>query len=150
MFLMFHPKDECIQRTQDMQSSYMKTLSDIPYNFLIGDDGNFYEGRGFEFQGEIVMRNNLTDSDESGIIVAFIGNFTSKQPSEGQVKTFLNFLNHFWGDKIMGNFTLLSQDQIIGGSSGKFGEIFSGNQNYHQSRSSRMEHESSFNQNISF
>ena len=135
---------------QAIQKSSMKTLSDIPYNFLIGDDGHYYEGRGFDFQSEIVMRNNLTDSDESGIIVAFIGNFTSKQPSEGQVKTFLNFLNHFRGSKIIANFTLLSQDQIIGGSSGRFGEIFSGNQNYHQSRSNQMEHESSFNQNISF
>ena len=117
----------------------MTTLSDIPYNFLIGDDGNYYEGRGFNFQGEIVMRNNLTDSDESAIIVAFIGNFTSQQPSEGQVKTFLSFLNHFQGDTIVGNYTLLSQDQIIGESSDMFGEVFTGNQNYHKSKLNRME-----------
>ena len=122
-----------------MQKFFMKTMIDIPYNFLIGDDGNLYEGRGFDFQGEIVMRNNSTDSDESGIIVAFIGNFTSQRPSSQQMKTFLNFLNHFRGSKIVANYTLLSQDQIIGESSDKFAEVFSENQNYHRSRWSRID-----------
>lgn len=27
-------------------------LKDIPWNFLIGNDGNVYEGRGFNFEGE--------------------------------------------------------------------------------------------------
>ena len=117
-----------------MQSSYMKTLSDIPYNFLIGDDGNFYEGRGFEFQGEIVMQNNLTYTYESAIIVAFIGNFTSQQPSSQQLKTFLSFLFQFRGDKMVGNYTLVSQDQITGESSDKFEEVFGENENYHRSR----------------
>ena len=118
-----------------MQVLFMKTLSDIPYNFLIGEDGNVYEGRGFDFQGEIVMDGKENYLDEGAIIVAFIGNFSSKEPSEKQFELFYNFLTKSDEDKIMKNYTLLVQKQLIDGSStDKFDEAFVGIQNYHRSK----------------
>ena len=98
----------------------METLIDIPYNFLIGDDGNVYEGRGFGFQGEIVIDDKENYFDESAIIVAFIGYFKYQQLRPEQVKTFENFLNHFKDNKIRKDYTLLSQNQFIHGSSDEF------------------------------
>ena len=114
MFL-FLLKIKCIRRVHKMQ-----TLSDIPFNFLIGDDDNVYEGRGFDFQGEIMINGKENYFEESGIIVAFIGSFKNQQPSTKQVKTFDSFLNRFEDINITRDYTLLSQNQIIHGHSEEF------------------------------
>ena len=98
----------------------MQILHDTPYNFLIGDDDNVYEGRGFDFQGEIVINGKENYFEESGIIVAFIGSFKNQQPSTKQVKTFDSFLNRFEDKNITRDYTLLSQNQFIHGHSDEF------------------------------
>ena len=98
----------------------MQTLSDIPSNFLIGDDGNVYEGRGFTYQGEIVSKN-FFDAYRESIIVAFIGNFSSQQPSEEQFASFNSFLTKSAAEnKIMSNFALFSQNQLTDWTSDEF------------------------------
>ena len=108
----------------------MQTLSDIPSNFLIGDDGNVYEGRGFIYQGEIVSKN-FFDAYHESIIVAFIGNFSSQQPSEEQLASFNNFLTKSVGEnKIMSNYELFSQNQLIDWSSDAFEKVLISNPNF--------------------
>lgn len=108
-------KDECIGRLQAMQTFYMDELqlSDIPFNFLVGDDGNVYEGRGFTYQGEIPRSDNVNFYDDAGLFVALIGDFTDEPPSAEQNATFWKFVESSvkYG-MIVENFSLLSQNQI--------------------------------------
>lgn len=90
------------------------SLPDIPYNFLIGDDGFVYEGRGFHFKGEIVENEFSSDfNDFAFLIIAFIGTFNDAQPSEQQLETFRRFmLQSVNRDVISRDYLLLLQDQL--------------------------------------
>lgn len=52
-------------------------IDDIAYNYLIGNDGNVYEGRGSNYQGALVKGYN---AGSFGIV--FMGNFIKELPSE--------------------------------------------------------------------
>lgn len=89
------------------------SLPDIPYNFLIGDDGFVYEGRGFHFKGEIVENEFSSSFNDVGLIIAFIGTFDDVQPSEQQLETFTRFLLQSVNrDVIARDYTLMLQDQL--------------------------------------
>lgn len=80
-----------------MQDYYMqvKCLKDIPWNFLIGDDGNIYEGRGFQYQGGC-QTNFIPTSDsfdDVGLLIAFIGDYSVNTPSLRQIEAFTAFLS---------------------------------------------------------
>jgi len=49
---------------------------DIGYNFLVGEDGNVYEGRGWNNMGAHVRGHN-----RNSIGIAIIGNFGSRKPN---------------------------------------------------------------------
>ncbi|XP_073836773.1 peptidoglycan-recognition protein LC-like isoform X3 [Musca autumnalis] len=53
---------------------------DIIYNFLIGGDGNVYEGRGWDNRGSFVNAYN-----DDSISVAYIGSFKKQKPSGKQL-----------------------------------------------------------------
>jgi peptidoglycan recognition protein LD len=102
--------------------AFTNGLKDIPYNFLIGDDGNTYEGRGFHFEGEI-FKNNYTI--ETGLIIAFIGTFDDHPPSLHQVATFNAFLDNSVSQGVLvNNYTMVPDTDaphsgilnVIGGS----------------------------------
>jgi hypothetical protein len=61
--------------------------SDIPYNFMIGDDGFVYEGRGFKYQATF---DGVDDDFE--LLVAFIGRNSFINPSARQLSTLKDFL----------------------------------------------------------
>lgn len=91
----------------------MTFLNDIPFNFLIAD-GFVYEGRGFEYQGEIPTNESVSKFDDLGLIVAFIGTFSDKKPSNRQNETFFAFIQDSVSDgTITTNFTLLAQSQLV-------------------------------------
>jgi len=50
-----------------------KEWADIGYNFLVGEDGNVYEGRGWDKQG---AHSKLFNSKSIGICI--IGDYTSE------------------------------------------------------------------------
>lgn len=52
-------------------------FDDIAYNYLIGNDGNVYEGRGWKYQGAIAKGVNA-----GSINIAFIGVFNNQLPSQ--------------------------------------------------------------------
>jgi peptidoglycan recognition protein LC len=93
--------------------AFENNLKDIPFNFLIGGDGNAYEGRGFTHEGEIPESNSTSSFNDVGIIVAFIGTFDKQRPSETQISTFKAFLENSLGkDFVTRNFALVAQDQV--------------------------------------
>jgi peptidoglycan recognition protein LC len=65
-----------------MQTYHMESKSwdDIGYNFLVGGDGDVYEGRGWDKQGAHTKGYN-----SGSIGIAYIGTFNKKLPSERQL-----------------------------------------------------------------
>uniref|UniRef100_A0A674JCU8 Peptidoglycan-recognition protein SC2-like n=1 Tax=Terrapene triunguis TaxID=2587831 RepID=A0A674JCU8_9SAUR len=64
----------CIQQVRGIQNYHMDTLRwpDIGYNFLIGEDGNVYEGRGWRTVGAHAKNWNY-----KSLGFSFLGNFSS-------------------------------------------------------------------------
>ncbi|XP_037940336.1 peptidoglycan-recognition protein SA-like [Teleopsis dalmanni] len=69
---------ECAELIQGIQNYQMTDLEydDIGYNFLIGNDGNVYEGTGWGVRGSHSYGYNM-----NGTGIAFIGNFIKKLPT---------------------------------------------------------------------
>lgn len=89
-------------------------VNGVPFNFMIGGDGLIYEGRGYFVQGEIVRDDNINDFDASGLIFAFIGNFSTEPPSSTQIEAFNSFLLQSQNrDMITLDFKLITQGQLM-------------------------------------
>ncbi|XP_029302651.1 peptidoglycan recognition protein 5 [Cottoperca gobio] len=71
-------QSECMKRLVSIQRGHMtdRGFDDIGYNFLAGEDGTVYEGRGWGVVGAHTKGNN---HDSLG--VAFMGNFQNDMPS---------------------------------------------------------------------
>ncbi|XP_013108408.1 peptidoglycan-recognition protein SD [Stomoxys calcitrans] len=71
-------KEACSQEMRIIQNFHMTkgAYDDIAYNYLVGNDGNVYEGRGWRFQGAIARGINA-----GSISIAFMGVFTKNLPS---------------------------------------------------------------------
>lgn len=114
---------------------YYEELNDIPYNFLIGDDGSVFEGRGFKFQGQI-PGNHYSSFDEVGLLVAFIGTFVDVSPSPLQIEVFDAFMQQsVRRDLLARNYILLLADQLSLSrppAKGIF-EILEARNNFHES-----------------
>ncbi|XP_054260299.1 peptidoglycan-recognition protein LF-like [Macrosteles quadrilineatus] len=65
--------DECKQRVREIQKKQMEEdkLDDIEYNFLIGGDGNIYEGRGWYNVGPVYPSDLAYANDLNGKSVEF-------------------------------------------------------------------------------
>lgn len=85
--------------------------SEFSYNFLIGDDGNVYEGRGYQFEGEIT---NDQTFNYLGLIIVFIGKFDTSPPSTRQVSTLETFLDALDDRQILTtDYNILLEYQLI-------------------------------------
>ncbi|XP_063002099.1 peptidoglycan recognition protein 3-like isoform X2 [Elgaria multicarinata webbii] len=77
-----HPcnsQPDCSRDVKNVQAFHqdLKGWCDIAYNFLIGEDGRVYEGRGWRNEGAHTYGyNDLT------LGIAFIGSFTERSPNE--------------------------------------------------------------------
>ncbi|CAH0549100.1 unnamed protein product [Brassicogethes aeneus] len=76
-----------VKSIQDYHIS-SKGFKDIGYNFLVGDDGNVYEGRGWGIHGAHVPAYNARS-----IGICFLGNFQRSSPSEKQLETVQNLVS---------------------------------------------------------
>jgi N-acetylmuramoyl-L-alanine amidase len=67
----------CSAVVRSIQNYHMdeKKWSDIAYNFLVGEDGNVYEGRGWKIVG-----SHCTGWNTRAYGIAFIGKFTKTLP----------------------------------------------------------------------
>lgn len=73
----------CSAIVHAIQKFHIPQSGDIKYNFLIGSDGNIYEGRGWELQ------NTIRDSS---VNVGLIGNFLYDRMTENILKAVKNLL----------------------------------------------------------
>ncbi|XP_069701745.1 peptidoglycan-recognition protein SA-like isoform X2 [Periplaneta americana] len=75
--------EECSERVRGIQKFHMKTRgwSDIAYSFLVGGDGNVYEGRGWDARGAFAHKYNGV-----AIGIAYIGNFVTVLPPPVQME----------------------------------------------------------------
>ncbi|XP_028896578.1 peptidoglycan-recognition protein LC isoform X3 [Zeugodacus cucurbitae] len=72
----------CVYRVRMTQTLNIESQNhdDIIYNFLIGGDGNVYEGRGWD-----VIGAHLRGFNSDSISFAYIGTFKKQKPSEKQM-----------------------------------------------------------------
>lgn len=89
-------------------------LKDIPWNFLIGNDGNIYQGRGFHYEGEHTQNQHGSTFNDFGICIAFVGNFKISGLNQQMNETFNKFMEHAVTEGILTNeYTVLFQGQLI-------------------------------------
>ncbi|XP_043462746.1 peptidoglycan-recognition protein SC2-like [Leptopilina heterotoma] len=82
--------------------------SDISYNFLIGEDGNVYEGLGWGKMGE-----RLSRFDHRSIGICIIGNFNSREPNSSAIETLKDLIKFGVSDgEIQSNYKLIGHRQI--------------------------------------
>ncbi|KAJ8955322.1 hypothetical protein NQ318_003415 [Aromia moschata] len=76
-------RSACESRVKNIQSYHMdnRQWADIGYNFLIGGDGNIYEGRGWGVYGAHVPKYN-----SKSIGICLIGNFQASSPPSNQME----------------------------------------------------------------
>ncbi|XP_053687822.1 peptidoglycan-recognition protein LC-like isoform X5 [Sabethes cyaneus] len=79
----------CVYRVRFIQEKHINVdnFGDIGYNFLIGGDGNVYEGRGWLKQGAFLRGQN---SKSEGI--AFIGDYQRVKPTVAQMEALNSLL----------------------------------------------------------
>ncbi|XP_054261656.1 peptidoglycan-recognition protein SB2-like isoform X2 [Macrosteles quadrilineatus] len=83
-------KEECIKAVQEIQKDHLERgANDIQYNFLVGGDGNIYEGRGWKYATHYPRETNPDQWKEvfknNSIQVAFI-NRPSNKPTYSMLK----------------------------------------------------------------
>lgn len=61
---------------------------DIGYNYLVGGDGNVYEGRAWQKEGQYADRY-----DNGTLDIAFIGTFTDSPPSDDQMTAYWRLID---------------------------------------------------------
>ncbi|EDS27550.1 peptidoglycan recognition protein-lc [Culex quinquefasciatus] len=73
----------CLYRVRFIQNHHIgaENYGDIGYNFLIGGDGNVYEGRGWLKVGAFVRGQN-----SKSIGITFIGDYRQEAPSQVQME----------------------------------------------------------------
>ncbi|XP_023296046.2 peptidoglycan-recognition protein SC2-like [Lucilia cuprina] len=71
-----------MQQMRNIQHYHQKTLgwADIGYNFLIGGDGNIYEGRGWN-----VLGAHASNWNSKSIGISFMGNYHKDKPTAAQI-----------------------------------------------------------------
>ncbi|XP_014205259.1 peptidoglycan-recognition protein SC2-like [Copidosoma floridanum] len=81
----------CQARIRTIQNFHMKTekLQDIGFNFLVGEDGNVYEGRGWEKAGA-----HAENFNDKSIGICVIGNFDKTSPSHATLAAIKNLISH--------------------------------------------------------
>lgn len=63
-------ENDCMQAIRNLQKKHMEYLHDIAYNFIIGENGFLYEGRGWRIKG---AHTNGINFHSIGVLV--MGNY---------------------------------------------------------------------------
>ncbi|XP_076643433.1 peptidoglycan recognition protein S2 [Halictus rubicundus] len=99
----------CQARTRSFQNYHMneKGWADIGYNFVVGEDGNVYEGRGWSKHGA-----HTTPYNSKSIGICIIGNFVDHEPHAAAINATKKLIAYGVSiGKIQENYTLLGHRQ---------------------------------------
>ncbi|KAI8482616.1 N-acetylmuramoyl-L-alanine amidase [Branchiostoma belcheri] len=80
----------CSAKVRGFQNYHMDSngWGDIGYNFLVGNDGNVYEGRGWDQVGAHAYGQNHVS-----IGICFIGEFTNQKPNSAAIRAAKNLIS---------------------------------------------------------
>ncbi|TMW52569.1 hypothetical protein DOY81_002394, partial [Sarcophaga bullata] len=73
---------ECLKVLEEMENKNSEQWEELPYNFLIGGDGQAYEVRGWEYSSSIIAV-----PQERSLVIGIIGNFDYSTPSKILLQT---------------------------------------------------------------
>jgi N-acetylmuramoyl-L-alanine amidase len=105
-------QNDCISIVRSIQIQD-PSLDDIAYNFLIGGDGNIYEGRGFNYEGQHTHNLDATEYNSIGIGIAFIGNYAATSPNSSQIELLNDFIRTFVEHELIAeDHIIVSQDDL--------------------------------------
>lgn len=82
-----------LRRLQDYFQD-IKKYADLPYHFLIAEDGRVYEGRTLQYQGAHAGGS----ANEENIGIALIGNFERRAPTAGQTAALRALVSRLSGE----------------------------------------------------
>lgn len=121
----FHPcsdllKAHCIRIVRYIQMQHIERMSenDIMYNFLIGEDNNIYEGRGWKYRSAARLQTEFgydTDGPDGSLSIAWIATFHSdgQTPSHHHVdKTRFLLEQGVLGGKLWANYTIILERNL--------------------------------------
>uniref|UniRef100_A0A8C2UJE4 Peptidoglycan-recognition protein n=1 Tax=Chinchilla lanigera TaxID=34839 RepID=A0A8C2UJE4_CHILA len=82
--------DSCEQQARNVQYYHMRTQGwcDVGYNFLIGEDGHVYEGRGWNTKGA----HSGGNWNSRSIGISFMGNYMERVPPKRALRAAQNLL----------------------------------------------------------
>ncbi|KAM5236167.1 peptidoglycan recognition protein 1 [Ctenodactylus gundi] len=80
----------CEQQARNVQHYHMRSLGwcDVGYNFLIGEDGHIYEGRGWNTKGA----HSGSTWNSRAIGISFMGNYMERVPPKRALRAAQNLL----------------------------------------------------------
>jgi hypothetical protein len=61
---------------------------DVPYHFLLGYNGEVYEGRDYHFMGE----TNTTYDPSGHFLISVVGNYNKQEPTQGQLESIADLM----------------------------------------------------------
>lgn len=97
-----------------------KGWADVGFNFLVGGDGNVYEGRGWDMAGAHTHNYN-----NRSIGVAFVGDFIFKNPTKEQIESVKKLLDlGVKLNKISEDYKLVGQRQVHSHTSSPGDKLF--------------------------
>jgi hypothetical protein len=102
----------CSLLVRDIQQFHIhkNNWSDIGYNFLVGGDGNIYEGRGWTFIGSHTKNHNA-----ESIGISLIGKFDMASPTDVQFLSTKKLMEYGWKkNKMSIDYKLYGQRQLSG------------------------------------
>ncbi|KAJ8020103.1 Peptidoglycan-recognition protein SC2 [Holothuria leucospilota] len=84
--------ESCSTIVRAIQNYHMDSNGwwDIGYSFLIGGDGNVYEGRGWDVVG---AHAGVTEYNSNGIGVCMLGDFTDSMPTQAALNALESFVD---------------------------------------------------------
>ncbi|XP_077989182.1 uncharacterized protein LOC144443533 [Glandiceps talaboti] len=99
-------KENCSAEVLKIQRGHIKdnNWADIGYNFLVGEDGNIYEGRGWRVRGAHTPPYNYYAYG-----ISFLGNFEDVMPDEKAIKAARKLIDYGINKKY------ISEDYILRG-----------------------------------
>lgn len=82
---------DCKKFVAEHQQEAYNDFDDITENFIVGPDGKFYEGRGFNKEGQTTYES-LTSFNSKAISIGFMLKETDSRPNANQTDGFCQFI----------------------------------------------------------